>query len=357
MNSKIFLLSLILLAATATGFAQTDSTFKPIGKVIVQVINRTLYQTDGSTGQYGMYINRAHFGYNYQFAPKWSGTVILDAGRPTVFGNLTVKDANGNLLPVSSTYQAGSYYTMGLKFSYLEFDPTSNLKLQAGGILQNHYITQEKFWGYRYVLETFQDRYFGTPSGDLGFIGYYAPMSWLSVDAALTNGEGFRFNQDAQGKVKYAMGIDIKPVKGWINRLYYDNSASSDPTKPATQQLLSVFSGYRLPKVFRLGAEYNYHFNHGNMSNQDLFGLSVYGSYEMTERFEIFARYDHLQSNILNGTSGAWHLAGDGQAYIAGVHYIPVKNVALSLSYQGWQPTDRALKYKNTIALSTEFKL
>jgi hypothetical protein len=31
--------------------------------------------------------------------------------------------------------------------------------------------------------------------------------------------------------------------------------------------------------------------------------------------------------------------------------------VALSLSYQGWQPTDHALKYKNTIALSTEFRL
>lgn len=357
MKSKTILLSLILLASIATGYAQSDSTFKPEGKVIVQVINRTLYQSDGTTGQYGMYINRAHFGYKYQFAPKWSGTVIVDAGRPTVFGNLNVKDVNGNPLAVSSTYQAGSYYTMGLKFSYLEYNPTSNLKLQAGGILQNHYITQEKFWGYRYILETFQDRYFGTPSSDLGFIGFYAPTTWLSVDAALTNGEGFRFNQDQQGKVKYAAGIDVKPLKNWINRIYYDNSASSDPTKPAAQQLLSVFSGYRLPKVFRLGAEYNYHFNHGNVSNENLYGVSVYGSWEISDRFEIFARYDNLQSNTLSGSSSAWHLASDGQAYIAGVHFIPVKNVALSVSYQGWQPTDDALKYKNTIAFSTEFKL
>jgi len=348
---------LTFLASNILSNAQTDNAFKPLGKVIVQVINRTNYQTDGTTGQYGMYINRAHFGYNYQFAPKWSGTVIVDAGRPTVFGNLNVTDVNGNPLTVSNNYQAGSYYTVGLKFSFLEYRPTSNLKLQAGGILQNHYITQEKFWGYRYILETFQDRYFGTPSGDLGFIAYYSPSKWLSIDAALTNGEGFRLNQDQQGKVKYAAGIDLKPIQNWVNRVYYDNSASSDLTKPAAQQLLSVFSGYRLPKVFRLGAECNYHFNHGNRSDENLYGVSVFGSWELSNHLEIFARYDNLQSNVSTAASNAWHVALDGQAYIAGIHFVPVKNVALSLSYQGWQPTDNGLKYKNTIALSTEFKL
>jgi opacity protein-like surface antigen len=146
-------------------------------------------------------------------------------------------------------------------------------------------------------------------------------------------------------------------VKGLITRLYYDNSPSDNPVKPATQQLFSVFSGYRLPKVFRIGAEYNYHLNHANVKNNDLFGLSVYGSYEMTERFEIFARYDNLQSNTLNGASDPWHYTEDGQAYIAGVHYVPVKNIALSLSYQGWQPADRTFKFKNTGAFSFEYKL
>lgn len=356
MNAKAIFLSLLILVISVRVVAQSDSTFKSEGKVIIHVINRTMYQTDGIFGQYGMYINRAFLGYSHKFSPKWSGTVILDVGRPTVFRNLNVQDQEGNTLPITSSYKEGSYYTMALKYSYLEYRPTSTLKLQAGGILQNHYITQERFWGYRYIMEAYQDRYFGMPSGDLGFIGFYSPVSWLSVDAAITNGEGFRFNQDKYGNIKYAAGLDIKPLKDWINRVYYDNSASSDPTKPATQQLLSFFSGYRLPKAFRLGAEYNYHFNHGNVQDADLYGLSVFGSYEMTERVELFARYDNLKSNILNGASGAWHLADDGQAYIAGVHFVPVKNVALSISYQGWQPVNNALKYKNSIALSTEFK-
>jgi len=337
--------------------AQTDTTFKPSGKMVVQVINRTLYESAGSYGKYGMYINRAHFGYRYQFAPKWSGTVILDVGRPTLFGNLSVHDTIGNGLPISYSYKEGSYYTTTLKFSYLEYNPTPNIKLQAGGILQNHYITQEKFWGYRYILETFADRYFGIPSSDLGFIGYFTPLAWLSFDAAITNGEGFRFNQDNQGKVKYAAGVDIKPVKSWILRFYYDNGKSADALKPATQQLFSVFSGFHLPGVFRIGAEYNYHLNHGNLQNHDLYGLSVFGSYELSERFELFARYDKLQSNTLSGIDNSWHYADDGQAYIAGIHFVPVKNIALSLSYQGWQPENPSLNYKNTIALSFEYKL
>lgn len=352
---------LLLLLATglviSDGQAQSDTTFKPSGKVLVQVINRTFYESDGNSGKYGMYINRAHFGYRYQFDAKWSGTVIVDLGRPTVFGNLSVEDSTGNILPNSYTYKEGSYSTMTLKFSYLEFNPSPKIKLQAGGIVQNHYITQEKFWGYRYILETFQDRYYSTPSGDLGFIGYFSPLSWLSFDAAITNGEGFRFNQDTYGKVKYAAGIDFNPVTGWITRIYYDNAASGDPLKPATQQLLSVFSGYRLPKVFRIGVEYNHHFNHVNVQNKDLFGFSLYGSYEMSERFEVFARFDRLRSNTLSGSADAWNYGSDGQAYITGVHYIPVKNIALSLSYQGWQPSNNEMAYKNVFALSFEFKI
>jgi hypothetical protein len=357
MIRKILVIMGLVLSCITGLQAQTDTAFKPEGKVLVQVINRTLYESDGSSGKYGMYINRAHFGYKYQFAPQWSGTVIVDAGRPTVFGNLSVKDTSGNNLPNSYNYKEGSYYTTTLKFSYLEYNPTPKIKLQAGGILQNHYITQEKFWGYRYILETFDDRYFGIPSSDLGFIGYFSPLEWLSFDAALTNGEGFRVNQDSHGKVKYAAGIDIKPIKGFITRFYYDNATSADPAKPATQQLLSVFSGYRLPKVFRLGAEYNYHVNHGNIQNNDLYGLSVYGSYEMSQRFELFGRYDNLQSNKHSDVANAWNYANDGQAYITGVHFVAVKNVSLSLSYQGWQPADNSLKYKNTIAFSFEFKL
>jgi hypothetical protein len=77
----------------------------------------------------------------------------------------------------------------------------------------------------------------------------------------------------------------------------------------------------------------------------------------MSQRFELFGRYDNLQSNKHSDVANAWNYANDGQAYITGVHFVAVKNVSLSLSYQGWQPADNSLKYKNTIAFSFEFKL
>ncbi|MCU0371255.1 MAG: hypothetical protein MUC31_07565, partial [Bacteroidales bacterium] len=113
--------------------SQVDSTFNPSGNVIIQVIDRTLVEMNGGDVKYGMYINRAFFGYRYFFHPKWSGTLVIDAGRPTVFGNLTVNDTSANPLPTSYDYSEGSYYTISLKFAYLEFNPTSKLKLQAGG--------------------------------------------------------------------------------------------------------------------------------------------------------------------------------------------------------------------------------
>jgi hypothetical protein len=31
-------------------------------------------------------------------------------------------------------------------------------KIQVGGVIQNHFITQEKFLGYRSIAPTFQDK-------------------------------------------------------------------------------------------------------------------------------------------------------------------------------------------------------
>jgi hypothetical protein len=85
---------------------------------------------------------------------------------------------------------------MTLKFASLQWQPNEHFNVQVGGVLQNHYITQEKFWGYRYVAPTFQDKYYGISSSDLGLIAYYKANEKFGFDVALTNGEGFRFDQD-----------------------------------------------------------------------------------------------------------------------------------------------------------------
>lgn len=340
------------------GSAQSGSTLQPSGKPIVHIIGNFDYNaTENAQKQYGFWLGRAYFGYEYQFSPQFSGKIILDAGRPTTVGQVSVVNASGDNLTVLNSSKEGSYYTMTLKFASLEWKPNEQFKIQAGGILQNHYITQEKFWGYRYLATIFQDKYFGIPSGDLGFIAYYKPYKMVGFDLALTNGEGFRFDQDAYGDVKLAGGVDLFPAKNLQTRFYYDHTASSNPAKPAVQQLLSAFAGFKLDNKFRIGAEYNYRINHQNINNHNLFGWSVFGSYGLKPNVELFARYDLLQANTLSDESHSWYVNNTGSAMITGIHYSPLKGINLSLNYQGWIPEMDENELQHHILLSFEYKL
>lgn len=328
------------------------------GKPIIQVFgNFDFNASEGAEKKYGFWFGRAHFGYEYHFSQQFSGKIILDAGRPTTFGETIVTDSAGNVLSVNSTGKEGSFYTMTLKFASLEWRPLDFLKIQAGGILQNHYITQEKFWGYRYLAETFQDRYYHIPSGDLGVIAYVKISEKLGFDIALTNGEGFRFEQDAFGDVKLAAGLDFIPVKGLQTRIYWDHTSSENPAKPAVQQLISAFSGYRFKEKFRLAAEYNYRSNHLHINKHDLYGYSLSGSYSIFSKTEIFARFDQLMANTIDGESESWYYPHTGKALISGVHMNPVNGINVSLNYQSWFPETKGTAQKHHLLLSFEYKL
>lgn len=353
-------LSLIfLLFSNIDCFAQNikDSTVG-IGKHIIQVFGNFDYDlTKGSKKNYGFWFGRAHFGYEYQFNKEFMGKIIIDAGRPTTIGEIKVKDTSGNNLPVNISSKDGAYYTMNLKFAFVEWKPNDIFKIQVGAVLQNHYMTQEKFWGYRYVAETFQDRYYKMPSSDLGFITYIKLNEIAGFDFALTNGEGFRYDQDKYGDVKVATGFDFNPTKSLQTRIFYDYLKSKDPKKPAEQQLFSFFTGYKLKDRFRIGGEYNYRKNHLNIAHQDLYGFSIYGSYRFYRNTEYFLRYDKLSSNKKPNQANSWNIDGDGQAIITGMHYSPLTNINFSLNYQRFILKNSVSNSPTHFLLSFEYKI
>ncbi len=357
MNRVIFFL--VVIANIWILKAQHDTTFQPWGKPIIQVFGNFDYNaTKDVQKKYGFWFGRAHFGYEYQFSKQLSAKIIIDAGRPTTIGQINVEDTAGNSLPVSNSSKEGAYYTMNLKFASLEWNASEIFKIQAGAVLQNHYMTQEKFWGYRYLAETFQDRYYKIPSADLGFIAYIKPNEKIHFDIAITNGEGFRYDQDSYGDVKLATGLDFNFIKNLQTRIYYDYcTKSKNPTKSAEQQLFSVFAGYKNKDKFRVGAEYNYRKNHLNIVNQDLYGYSLYGGVTFIKNLEYFARYDNLMSNKKQHETQVWNYNANGQAIITGIHYNPITNINFSLNYQGFIPENSALNLQHHILLSFEFKL
>ncbi|MDA3910141.1 MAG: rhodanese-like domain-containing protein [Bacteroidales bacterium] len=324
---------------------------EPTGKLtpIVQVFGTAAY--DVKNELYGYSFGRAHLGFQYQFNNDWSAKMIIDRGRPTSLDNISVIDSAGNMLNVIYSSKEGSYYTMWLKFASLRWQVNDRLSLIGGALLQNHYITQERFWGLRYVAQTFQDMYWHIPSSDLGFRANYKLNDVFSIDAALTNGEGPRVKQDAFGKVKYAAGLNINPGDKFQSRIYYHMRTSVDNS--SIEQMASVFAGYQFSDKFRLGGEFNYMNNLNNASGTDSYGFSVYSAYQVIINTQIFIRYDRL----LNETDNtAAYKMPNGNSLIGGVSYSPLKGINLSLNYQAWLSDAENNTAQNNILLSMEYK-
>ncbi len=321
-------------------------------KPIVQVFSVAAYDVENSS--YGYSFGRAHLGFQYQFNKKWGAKIIIDRGKSTSVGEITVTDADGNTLTVVNSSSEGSCYTMFLKFASLQWKANNRLTLESGAILQNHYITQERFWGLRFVAQTFQDLYWEIPSSDLGFIAYYNINPKVSFDAALTNGEGPRIKQDAFGKVKLAGGLNFNPTEKIQTRIFYHNKQTGTDTL-STEQMISFFAGYKPWSKLRIGGEYNYMSNLNNTVGVKSDGFSIYSAYNIAEKIQIFARYDRLFYNTDNIAEE--DTEGDGNTFIGGICYSPVKGINVSMNYQGWIPDQKENDTENKFLISIEYKL
>ncbi|MGZ2370347.1 hypothetical protein ACXR6G_11205 [Ancylomarina sp. YFZ004] len=355
MKRILNIILLLLLLSNLVSKAQ-DSTnvykfnFKNL-KPIVHVFGTASYDVENSNYEYSF--GRAHLGFQYQFNEKWSSKIIIDRGRATSVGEITVTDVNGNILTVQNTSKEGAHYTMFLKYASLQWKVNDNFTLEGGAILQNHYITQERFWGLRYVAQTFQDLYWHIPSSDLGFIANYKLNKVLSFDMAITNGEGPRKVQDAFGKVKFAGGIDINPSGKVQTRFYYHNRHSG-LANSSTEQMVSVFAGFKLSTKFRIGGEFNYMENLDNINELNSYGFSFYSACQLSNKTELFARYDRLYFEVSDDM--ATGNKKDGNTIMGGISHSPVKGVNISLNYQGWLTDNKSAENQNKIQLSMEYK-
>lgn len=324
------------IAEVAAQDSETTGTSNPAKlKPLVQVFSSTLYNPEN--GYVGMAFGRAHLGFQYQFDTNWSAKMIIDRGRPTTVGPILLTDTASQGLILDNTSKEGAYYTMHLKFASLCWRVNQRLAIEGGAILQNHYITQERFWGLRYVAQTFQDKYWKIPSTDLGFLASYKISKYFSVDAAITNGEGPRLQQDASGKMKLAGGLDIFPTQKTQIRIYGHSRQTGVDTLFA-EKMLSLFFGYKPGSKFRMGGEFNIMDKPGHHPGLSYYGYSLYTAYQIRKETSVFLRYDRLLSDLEPSVLPS--MEQDGNAVFAGVSYSPVNGVNLSLNYQAWFEQD-----------------
>jgi hypothetical protein len=307
---KYLLITLLFLPVYALPAQENEDP--PPGKISARIFTHFNWSLDSDHPSSQFEVKRAYFGYDRSLGDHFSAEVKLDIGSPDDVSEFTLIRRYTYFKNAYVSYHTGNVNTWFGLFDMLQFK------------------IQEKFWGYRYLYKSYMDEYSFGPSADLGAGIQYTPSGLISTDLILSNGEGYK-NLQFDNIYKVGMGLTLYPLPNLTVRAYYAVHTKQE----APQMTLSGFVGYRL-KHWRIGGEYNMQWNYRFNEGHNRYGYSVYSTYLFTEKWEVFARYDQLYSNILPEEEIPWNLAKDGSAIIAGVQYTPIRYLHVSFNYQDW---------------------
>ena len=308
MKMKCILAGIMLACMGITAQAQDAKTEEPKGKAIVQVFGNFHTGFGAENDDCGFELERSYLGYEYKLNKGLSVKGVMDIGKSNDV----------------SDYQRIAY----IKNAMVSWK-SGNLTLNGGLISTTQFNFQEKFWGYRYIMKSFQDQYKFGNSADLGISATYKFADWLSADAIIVNGEGYKKVQKNDG-LNYGLGTTLTPAKGLQVRLYGGINESSEQGKENIVNM-AAFVGYKCDK-FSIGAEYNKMWNASYKDGQDQYGYSVFASAKLDKKTEVYARLDDLCSN------DDWNKAKDEQAAILGAQFKLGKYVKIAPNFRMSMP-------------------
>ncbi len=330
MKRKITTLLFALMALSS--FAQdtnepveSKKKFKFSGKPIVTLFADYKAGIGNEESKSGFNLSRAYLGYEMAFAKGFSAKVVLDFGNSKIF---------------NSNYDQIAYVKNALlAWKY------KNLNVKFGLIGLNQFSVQEKFWGYRFVEKSFQDKYKFGSSADLGLSLGYKFTKWLSADVVVSNGEGYK-HINVDSKYRYSLGLTAKPIESITLRAYTDIYSSPNGEEYTDQEVLALFAGYS-HKYFSIGAEFNQMWNSKFVAKQSQSGVSVYANVKLHKKLSIYGRYNNLF------VKNNW--ADEKEDFVVGLQYQPIKQVKISPNFL----YEKALGQKRDmfVRLSVEVKI
>ena len=261
-----FIVASIAVCMGITAQAQETKSAEPKGKAIVQTFGNFNADFSKDGDSHGFELERAYLGYEYK----------LDGG-------LSVK----TVMDIGQSGDVSDYHRIAYVKNALVQWKQGKWTINGGMISTTQFNFQEKFWGYRYVMKSFQDLYKFGSSADLGISAVYKATEWFSADAIIVNGEGYKKVQKGTG-LCYGLGATVTPVEGLQVRLYgglNEGATSADGNTLNT----AAFVGYKAD-AFSVGAEYNYMDKAGSKQS----GYSVFTSVKLTDETNLYARWDEL---------------------------------------------------------------
>ncbi len=330
---KTLLIIALMIVLINRGFAQDDD-FVPSGSGFATIFaNFHQGVTDASSDESAFELVRGYLGYEYNFSPNFYAKINLDIGSPEDL----------------SEYAKSRRYAY-FKNAYLRYSE-GKLKVEFGLIGLKQFKQMEKVWERRYLMKTLADENKLGASADLGMNINYTISDVWDIDFTIANGEGYN-NVQSDGVFKYAVGTSIQFLENFSSRLYYDITSDN-----ISQSTYHAFLSYDFNGKANLAGEGIYRKNDGWDKGYNRYGFSLYGKYNINKRYQLFARYDKISSNKLDGEETPWNLSDDGSALVAGLQFQPIKNIKFALNYQDWVPYAANADNKAFIYLNLEVKL
>ena len=291
MKTKTIIAGMMLACIGITAQAQNTKTEEPKGKAIVQVFGNFHTGFGENNNDRGFELERSYLGYEYKLNSSLTVKGVMDIGKSS---------------------NVSDYHRIAYIKNAMVSWKRGNFTLNGGLISTTQFNFQEKFWGYRYVMKSFQDQYKFGSSADLGLSISYKFADWVSADAIVVNGEGYKKIQKNDG-LNYGLGATFTPIKGLSIRLYGGLNESGEEGK-ADIVNMAAFVGYKCDR-FTIGAEYNHLLNASNKEGNDQYGYSAFASAKVSRNADVYLRFDDLYSKE------DWNISKDEQAAIIGAQF------------------------------------
>lgn len=318
---------MVILLLGTIGTASADETnkkeFKRSGTVFGTAFTGiNVSSSDGKTST-GFVLDRLEIGYVYHFSENWLFKGCFDVSDPK----------NSSLQHTAFARNAfGEYHN-------------SKLTVRFGMITGISFNFIEKQWGYRYVAKCYQEYFDYSSSRDIGITGAYRLNNALSIDAIISNGEGYKSRQ-SDDYLEYGLGVTWKPKNRMEFRLYADMI----DTEEITEHTSSVMLGYSFKNGCSIGGEYNMLQNQSLTEGNKQSGCSFYSTVKINDKFKLFARYDY------NDRKDSWDSGDNAQVIFTGAEFSPVKGVKITPNYIHSSHSVKTMPSTNEFRLSCELK-
>ena len=327
-------LTLVLSIFIQNSALSQENEFEPHGGAFATIFANFHQGISGNAKELAAFeLVRGYIGYEYYLSPEFYAKVNVDIGSPE------------DLSPYSKLRRYAYF-----KNAYLQYRK-SGLTVEFGLIGLKQFNLQEKIWERRYLMKTLADEYRFGSSADLGVNFNYAFNNYIDVDFTIMNGEGYNSLQ-TDNIFKYGVGTTIKFPKNFTYHVFYDIVHNT-----VSETTWLFFASYDFNKRWDISGEYVIRTNEGWKENHNRTGLSVYGKYNINPKYQLFARYDVVRSNILTGENTPWDLSDDGTALVAGIQFAPIKNIKIALNYHDWYPWAANAEGGGFIFLDLEVKI